>query len=296
MTPAFPTQRDEVPKALELSIERHPDPDTDELSAADAIWPKRLRRIVRAALTYWRRPHLIDRAELLLCEMVTNALKHSTGPDIDVRLYIKDDRCVIEVNDGSPLRPKPRCANPNDENGRGLLIIDAVASEWGVSDDGTTTWCTLPLTEGPYDMEPAAVTASALREVTLELPANPSAVTHARIMGMTRLTMMSWRGNVNAGVDVLGWLVDNAVRYGFTSDRRPKTFTAYLALTPADELLIDVPDPNPTFPGFDKAVSGETGRSLWEAGRLGARLTWFADPSFKGKTVRATMRPGQVDL
>ncbi|MFF7142129.1 ATP-binding protein [Streptomyces nodosus] len=139
--------------ALEMSIERRPNPDGDALSKADAAWPRRLRRIVRASLIHWGRPSLVETAELLLTELATNALRHARGLDIGIRIYAQGDRLVIEVNDGSPTRPVLRHATATDESGRGLFLVEAMAAEWGVSPDGTTTWCTLPLAEGPSDIK-----------------------------------------------------------------------------------------------------------------------------------------------
>ncbi|MFF8847952.1 ATP-binding protein [Streptomyces sp. NPDC015127] len=137
-------QREGIWTALEMSIERHPDPEVEGLSKADAAWPQRLRRIVRASLTHWEWTDVIDTAELLLTELVTNALRHGKADDIGVRVYLDGDRCVIEVVDGSPVRPELRQAGPDDESGRGLLLVESLAESWGVSSDGTTTWCTLP--------------------------------------------------------------------------------------------------------------------------------------------------------
>ncbi|MFD4953425.1 ATP-binding protein [Streptomyces sp. NPDC058451] len=294
-TPAF-TQREGIRTALDLSIKRHPDPDTDGLSEADAAWPQRLRRIVRAGLTHWCRPDLVETAELLLTELATNALRHARGLDIGVRVYLQGDHCVIEVNDGSPLPPVPRCAGPDDENGRGLLLVESLAEAWGVSEDGTTTWCTLPLSKGPSEMESAAVTAPVLREMPLEIPADSSAVTIARISGRSMLTVLNWPGNVHAAIDVLHCLVDNAMEYGLTPGKAGQSLDARLCVTEAHELLIDVTDPNPKFPNFHEAVEGAEGRGLWNARQLGARLSWFVASNFQGKTVRATMNPGRVDL
>ncbi|WP_206328556.1 ATP-binding protein, partial [Streptomyces sp. Tu 4128] len=112
-----------------------------------------MRRLARASLTHWGRSDLVDTAELLLTELVTNALRHAIGAEIGVRLYLQGAQLVIEVNDGSPLVPVPRTAGPEDESARGLLLVEALAAAWGVSADRTTTWCTLPLTEGLSDME-----------------------------------------------------------------------------------------------------------------------------------------------
>lgn len=297
MKPAFLTQRDGIRSALELSIERHPDPDPKCLSETDAAWPKRLRRIVRAGLTYWGRPDLIETAQLLLTELATNALRHGQGRDIGVRVFFRDDRLVIEVDDGSPTRPELRHAALDDEGGRGLLLVESLAEEWGVSPDGTKTWCTLPLTKGPEEMQPAAVTAPVLREIPMDLPADLSAAGLARIQARTLLTVASWPGNQHHAIEVLHALVDNAVKHTFKTGKPNQPFGARLSITEAHELLVEVTDPVPEFPGFDQALAGESGRGLWEIARKGVDLSWFVVGSeFDAKTVRAVLRPGVVDL
>lgn len=131
-----------------VSILRRPHPESGGLSRSDAAWPGRLRRIIRAQLTYWRQPDLCDTAALLLTELATNALRHAQGSVIGVHISLQGAHCVIEVSDGSPVRPVLRCADSDDENGRGLFLVEALADAWGVSADGTTTWCQLPLSEG----------------------------------------------------------------------------------------------------------------------------------------------------
>ncbi|MFD4577507.1 ATP-binding protein [Streptomyces sp. NPDC058417] len=143
--------------ALDVSIERQPDPGIDGLSPQDAAWPKRLRCIVRASLTYWGQADLIESAELLLTELATNALRHGTGKEIGVRLFVRDGRCVIQVSDGSTSRPELRHAGVDEEGGRGLILVDSLSESWGVSPDGTTVWCILQRTEGSQEMPPAAV-------------------------------------------------------------------------------------------------------------------------------------------
>ncbi|MFJ4429323.1 ATP-binding protein [Streptomyces bobili] len=291
-----PSRRERVRTAVDMSIERRSDPETGGLSKADAVWPQRLRRVVRVSLTYWGHPDLIATAELLLTELATNALRHGKGLDIGVLMYFQNDRCVIEVNDGSTERPKPRRSGPTDEDGRGLLLVESLAESWGVSPDGTTTWCCLHLTKGPTYMEPAATTAPVLREMRMELPADSSAVTTARIQARSLLTMLAWPGNVHAAIDVLHHLVDNAVAHGLTPGATGQSLAACLRVAEAHELLIDVTDPNPTFPDFDKAIRGESGRGLGEIVQFGATITWSMPPGIEGKTVRAALRPSQVDL
>ncbi|MGP4089637.1 ATP-binding protein [Streptomyces sp. KR55] len=282
----------------EVSIARDPASTAQRLTEREAAWPGRIRRIVRAGLKHWGRPDLIDTAELLTTELVTNALRHGRGPDIGFRLYLSNDQAVIEVRDGSSSLPVLRYAAPDDEEGRGLFLVDAMADAWGVSPDGTTTWCSLSLCKGPDDpMEPVATPTPVLREYpVIGLPGNSSAVTRARTIARTGLTVIGWTGDAHAATEVLARLVDNAVRHGVTPGHAETQISARLSLNEDGELIIDVTDPKPLFPDFEAARQGENGRGLWEVGRLGAEVTWFAPPDLNGKTVRATMKPGPVDL
>jgi hypothetical protein len=114
------------------------------MAEGDQLWPRRVRLGIRAALRSWSRPELTDDAELLTTELVTNALRHGQD-DLGVRVHIAAGRLWIEVQDGSHEPAEPRNASLDDEDGRGLFIVEAIADDWGVSPDGTTTWCSLPL-------------------------------------------------------------------------------------------------------------------------------------------------------
>ena len=281
----------------ELCIQRDPGSTPGQLTRADAAWPARLRRITRAALSSWHRPDLAETAELLTTELVTNALQHGSGSEVRFRLCLRDDDLLIEISDGCSAVPTPRSPAPDDENGRGLLLVEALADAWGVSEDGTTTWCTLPLTKRPQELDPAAeVTAPVLREMPLHLPAHPSAVRIARVSGRTTLAMLDWPGDGHAAIAVLASLVDNAVTHGLQHGQDGQSISARLSLTEARELVIDVTDPTPHFPDFLEAVDGARGRGLWNARQRGARLSWFIAPGSDGKTVRATLKPGRVEL
>lgn len=286
-----PECRPGTPRALEVAIERRTGPKSNSLSAAEAAWPQRLRRLARASLKLWGRPDLVEVVELLLSELSTNALQHSNH-DIRVRLYFARGSCVIAVHDGSVTPPLPRKAAATDESGRGLVLVDALADAWGVSPDGTTTWCSLSLNKGAAEMEPAAATPLVSRQTQLQLPPDPSALKMARINGRTKLTMLNWQGNQHGAVNVLYVLVNNALRHGLPpgTTQGPEI---WLRITETHDLIIDVTDPDPTFPDFDLAIAGHLGQGLWGARQLGASITWFPDGE-RGKTVRATMRPSPV--
>jgi anti-sigma regulatory factor (Ser/Thr protein kinase) len=116
------------------------------VSEHEGGWVGRLRRIATAKLRHWGLQYLIEDAELLISELVTNALRYGTSDEVAFRLLLVTDVVLIEVDDGSPdHRPHVRKADPDGESGRGMLLIDAFATNWGVSPDGTKTWCTLTI-------------------------------------------------------------------------------------------------------------------------------------------------------
>ncbi|MFG2408777.1 ATP-binding protein [Streptomyces brevispora] len=142
--------------AFDVTIGRAPVTSIGRLPAADAVWPGKCRHIIRTSLRAWGRPHLVEDAELLISELVTNALLHGRG-ELRVLLYFSAHDFVMEVRDSSPEHPVLCHADTDNEHGRGLHLVDAVAASWGISSDGTTTWCSLPLAVGPAAMQPRPV-------------------------------------------------------------------------------------------------------------------------------------------
>ena len=128
-----------------VRIERTSRPGS-ELTDEDRAWPGRIRRIARAYLRNWNLASYTDRVELLLTELVTNAFRHGRCQEIGVRLFHTSSQLCVEVADGSPGCPVRREAGPDDEYGRGIVLVEAYADDWGVTDDNTVTWCTLNLT------------------------------------------------------------------------------------------------------------------------------------------------------
>lgn len=82
-------------------------------------------------------------AQLLATELVTNALRHASGP---VMLRVLDGQAGlrVEVVDGGGGFPRQRTASVQDTGGRGLQIVDALAAAWGVvpgsEGAGKTVW------------------------------------------------------------------------------------------------------------------------------------------------------------
>lgn len=104
------------------------------------------RAFLRKTLTSWNCASTADDALLLLSETLTNAVQHAEGP-LAVHLHRTATDLTVEVSDRSPQLPQPRLAGEDEESGRGLLLVRALAAGWGVrpTDEGKTTWFTLRL-------------------------------------------------------------------------------------------------------------------------------------------------------
>ncbi len=86
-----------------------------------------------------------DAVLLLVSELVTNAVLHTAvDRPIALRLGLTAGHVHIEVDDADPHQPVLRSARPDDDSGRGLLIVDSVAERWGwhpVAGQGKRVWC-----------------------------------------------------------------------------------------------------------------------------------------------------------
>ncbi|MFD0276823.1 ATP-binding protein [Kitasatospora sp. NPDC127111] len=75
-----------------------------------------------------------DVAELLLGELFANAVQHSDAPRdrmVEVRFAVSSDRLRIEVHDAGTGRPSLRASADDEERGRGLFLVNALAENWG---------------------------------------------------------------------------------------------------------------------------------------------------------------------
>jgi two-component sensor histidine kinase len=87
-----------------------------------------------------------DTAALLASELITNALRYGSG-EITVLVTPGSGEVRVDVADESSQAPKVRSAAPDDEGGRGLLIVQSLASSWGTEPlpqgRGKSIWFTL---------------------------------------------------------------------------------------------------------------------------------------------------------
>ncbi|MDR8409889.1 ATP-binding protein [Nonomuraea sp. 3-1Str] len=106
----------------------------------------RARRLVRKKLTQWGFADQADVAELLISELVSNALEHAHGP-IGVSLSESDGLLRFEVEDSNPDLPDVQLSRRHDERGRGLQLVDMLACCWGRDHTprGKVVWFELPV-------------------------------------------------------------------------------------------------------------------------------------------------------
>jgi anti-sigma regulatory factor (Ser/Thr protein kinase) len=134
-------------RVARMSIQRH-----------DLQGVSQVRCFLRDLLYRWDLLPLLDDLELLVSEVVTNALIHAHS-EVDLRLREYPDRVRVETRDSDPYPPVPTAlleeetSNQEAESGRGLLIVDALASTWGSSPAGRgkITWFEIDVCAGLRD-------------------------------------------------------------------------------------------------------------------------------------------------
>jgi len=99
------------------------------------------RRLVRTALATWRLEELSEGATLVVSELVTNAVQHSSSRSIrvtvsragpaSVRVGVVDKSKGRPVLGAPPSRSWGSKADDDDESGRGLVLVEALAHSWG---------------------------------------------------------------------------------------------------------------------------------------------------------------------
>ncbi|MBL7622784.1 MULTISPECIES: ATP-binding protein [unclassified Frankia] len=98
------------------------------------------RHFVRGVLGEWRLAQAADVAELLTSELVGNAIDACAGAErldgglvgcVEVGVTADRGRLLIEVADADPRPPRPRDPSPDDESGRGLMLVEGLAERWG---------------------------------------------------------------------------------------------------------------------------------------------------------------------
>jgi PAS domain S-box-containing protein len=118
--------------------------------ASDPRIVGQVRETVSAALRDWHLAECIDTAELLVSEVVTNAIRYARTPgDLVVRRAA--GAIYIEVSDSDGRVPRILHPGDEEEHGRGMILVEALADRWGTrpTHTGKTVWCQLAATPRP---------------------------------------------------------------------------------------------------------------------------------------------------
>jgi serine phosphatase RsbU (regulator of sigma subunit)/anti-sigma regulatory factor (Ser/Thr protein kinase) len=126
---------------------------------------------VHDPLRRWGLEDLVPVTELLVSELVTNAIKYANG-EILLRLVLESDKLVCEVHDSSPALPRVLQVDRDAENGRGLHVVSQLAARWGArrTHSGKVVWCEQTVPEAVKE----ALTAASVAPVAA--PAMPDEV------------------------------------------------------------------------------------------------------------------------
>jgi anti-sigma regulatory factor (Ser/Thr protein kinase) len=106
------------------------------------------RSLIRDPLKRWGLEDLVPVTELLVSELVTNAIKYAKG-EILLRLILESGSLACEVHDSSPALPRVLQVDRDAENGRGLHVVSQLATRWGArrTHSGKVVWCEQTLSE-----------------------------------------------------------------------------------------------------------------------------------------------------
>jgi hypothetical protein len=105
--------------------------------------------LTRARLAGWSVcADICDDAALVISELVTNAIVHTASSRVVCELHDHDDTVRIAVRDEgcAPGEPHPSAQRPDEEHGRGLLLVDTLCRAWGAQEHGPglLVWAELP--------------------------------------------------------------------------------------------------------------------------------------------------------
>jgi hypothetical protein len=103
--------------------------------------PLLARAFLRTALQTWKLDGLGDVTELLADELVSNVVRHVGGP-MTLRAIFDDVSVRVEVDDPSLQLPRVRYPEPFESRGRGMMMVAALATDWGteIRGSGKTVW------------------------------------------------------------------------------------------------------------------------------------------------------------
>ncbi len=124
--------------------------DTDRVALElprDLTSVRLARHFVRDQIRAWGLDGILDDALLVTSELAANAITHAAS-DCEIRLTLSTASLRIDVGDGGVGTPEPQPPSATEEHGRGLVLVDALASAWGLDvlpGSGKVVWAELGL-------------------------------------------------------------------------------------------------------------------------------------------------------
>ncbi|MFE9398274.1 ATP-binding protein [Streptomyces flavidovirens] len=118
---------------------------------SDTRWVRTARSETAHVLVAWKIPRAIDEAQLIVSELVTNAVVHANGKRIEWVITYGESRLLIEVRDDSGHPPAPAPDGVLEEGGRGLLMVHTITADWGwwpLGEQSKSTWAVLSVRGG----------------------------------------------------------------------------------------------------------------------------------------------------
>ncbi|MER6771460.1 ATP-binding protein [Streptomyces bacillaris] len=117
--------------------------------APDLLQVREMRRATRILLRRKGVPEpTIDDAELVVSELVTNAIQHGgSGGEVCFCVSASNGMVRVSVTDQNSVPAVPKQVGTEAESGRGLMLVAAIADQWCISEDGTTVHCALAVPE-----------------------------------------------------------------------------------------------------------------------------------------------------
>jgi anti-sigma regulatory factor (Ser/Thr protein kinase) len=107
--------------------------------------PRSARDLVAQACAAWHGEQFTELGQLVISELVTNAVRHS-GTAIEIELWLDGDRLIMRVHDDGDGMPMIVPQDQRTTGGVGLELVSRVSQSWGVTPDprgGKDVWCVL---------------------------------------------------------------------------------------------------------------------------------------------------------
>jgi anti-sigma regulatory factor (Ser/Thr protein kinase) len=107
------------------------------------------RRLSLSVIRVWGLPQIADTVELLVSELIGNAVRHTGARTVGLRMQWRRGWVRVEVRDPSRALPCLLPVRDLDTSGRGLFLVDMLSDRWGVDlqPRGKTTWFELRVAE-----------------------------------------------------------------------------------------------------------------------------------------------------